>query len=177
MAQRDEGLDKLEAFNAAAAETRAVLQREAEKAAGLADDLDELDGRTDHEMRNLGQTAREFDARYGPVYEMAWAASHAAAFPITPATGWQLGTLVARSQRQGLIAAADGLEFAYEEFPRARVEAVRALEEAETAASEASRELAEALGAFADDVEPRADAVAERVAALRHLLAHHMGED
>ena len=176
MAQRDDGLDKLEAFNAHVAETRAVLQREAEKVADLGDDIEELGDRIDHELSNLGTTAREFDARYGLEYQK-WCAhmGMSCLAAVAPGAGWVLGWTLAESQRRVLVATAEAIEAEYEAFPQQREEAVSALEDAERAASQAAGHFTDAMRAFADDVEPQSEPVLDAAAALRHVLDHHVG--
>lgn len=65
MAQRDEGLDKLEAFIAAAAETRANLQRNGERLSDLAQRLEEHFGDVEARLTELDDAIETFDARYG----------------------------------------------------------------------------------------------------------------
>ena len=65
MAQRDEGLDKLEAFIAAAAETRANLQRNGERMSDLAERLEEYFGDVEARLTELDHAIETFDARYG----------------------------------------------------------------------------------------------------------------
>lgn len=65
MAQRDEGLDKLEAFIAAAAETRANLQRNGERLGDLAQRLEEHFGDVEARLTELDDAIETFDARYG----------------------------------------------------------------------------------------------------------------
>jgi hypothetical protein len=128
MAQRDEGLDRLEAFIGLAAETRAALQRDAEKLSDVEGVLEELGERLDGEMKDLGTTVRELDARYGPTFEVQVAIAFGVSLaPFATAAGMTVGFQLAHTQRQVLIASADGLEAAYEHFPQARREAVDVL--------------------------------------------------
>jgi tetrahydromethanopterin S-methyltransferase subunit F len=65
MAQRDDGLDKLEAFIAAAAETRANLQRDAERMSDVCERLEEYLGDVEARLTELDDAIEAFDARYG----------------------------------------------------------------------------------------------------------------
>src|SRR6185369_10488811 len=130
MAQRDEGLDKLESFIAAAAETRAALQRDAEKVGDVSEEIEDLGGRIDDQLRNLGATAREIDAVIGPIYELELASfGMASTTPFDPRTGWATGTILARTQRGALIASADALEYEYEHFGERREQAADVMEQ------------------------------------------------
>ena len=175
MAQRDEGLDKLESFIGAAAETRAVLQREAEALADMEDEVQELGERFDHEMKNLGTTARELDARYGPTYEQLWMiVSSGLAAHIGIAAAFHIGHLVGQGHRQGFIAAADALEFAYEHFPEARQAALEALQRAEAAASDAFDELKAAAQELGADVPPLTETTMRHLGGVRAQVAAHL---
>ena len=174
MAQRDEGLDKLEAFIAGAAETRAVLQRETEALADAEDEMDELGERLDQEMKDLGTTAREFDARYGPVYEILMASFMGASLPLTYSAGYSLGFQLARMNRPLLIVAAEALEHAYERFPENRKQALEELARADAAAADAFDELRGELRALGMRAAPLAEGVAVDLGGLRAQLDAHL---
>jgi hypothetical protein len=176
MAQRDEGVDRLEAFTRVAAEARVALQRDAERVAAVEDALEELVERLDHEMKDLGTTARELDARYGPHYELQVALFMGATMsPFATAQGLALGFMMARSHRQALIASADGLQAAYEHFPEARQEAMAELERAESSAADTFAELLEAATALEDEVQPLGNAAAGHLDGVRAQVAAHLG--
>ena len=80
MAQRDEGLDKLEAFIAAAAETRANLQRNGERMSDLAERLEEYFGDVEARLTELDDAIETFDARYGDQIQIILAVA-----PVVPA--------------------------------------------------------------------------------------------
>jgi methyl-accepting chemotaxis protein len=178
MAQRDEGLDKLESFIGMAAETRAAMQRDTEKMADVSEEIEDLGGRIDHQMRNLGATAREIDSVVGPLYEVQMEAIGAAmTSPFNPGAGWVTAGILAREQRREIIAAADALENEYEHFGERRQQAADALEQATAAASEASEHFQDALQSIQDDVQPLADSVSAAIDGLARQLAVNLAED
>lgn len=171
MAQRDEGLDKLESFIAATAETRAVLEREANVLDELEDRLEDLGDDIDEQMKNLGQNARELDERHGAEYQLHYALFTAAPFMgLMGGAGYlpmfQIQYQAAGSQRVAMVAAADLLEQEYEAFPERREAAREALAEAARSAEQATEECAAAARAAQEAVEPVKDAVQGTVRAL-----------
>jgi ABC-type transporter Mla subunit MlaD len=177
MAQRDEGLDKLESFIAATAEARAALQRDAEKVADVSEEIEDVGGRIDDHMRNLGATAREIDAVIGPIYQLEMELVWTGAMTIAPGAGWTLGHVTAVEQRRSIIAAADTLEHEYEAFGERRQQAADALEQADAAAGEASEAFQAAAHAIQEAVQPLADSVSASIDELAQVLAENLAED
>jgi hypothetical protein len=175
MAQRDEGLLRLESFIAVAAETRIGLQREAEKMADLSDEIEDLGGRMDAEMKDLGSTAREFDARYGPIYEEWLGMSMAVG--LTSGSLSRLGTLTARMQRSALIAAADALAYEYEHFPERRQQAAEALDQAAAAASDAFEQFQASARVMEEAVEPLSESLTISIDGLLQVVRDNVPEN
>ena len=78
MAQRDEGLDRLEAFIAAAAQASSGLQREAVRLRGLSARIADEAGDVEARLEDLDQAIEDFDARYGDEVEIVLALAVAA---------------------------------------------------------------------------------------------------
>src|SRR5262245_7033758 len=93
MAQRDEGLERLEAFIAAAAETRAGLQRNGERMSDLSERLEEYFGDVEARLQDLDDAIETFDARYGDQVQLILAV----------VVGVYVGTMTAGLGPVGLI--------------------------------------------------------------------------
>lgn len=173
MAARDEGLDRLEAFIAAAAETRANLQRSGARLRELRDHLRGDDVDVVAELRRLDTAVEAFDDRYGDQIEEGLALAFAIGamvalvgnpplMPVAFVAVYVISHEVLHEQRKVLREDGDAAIVAYEALGEASVrveselahagqEALHAFEAFDEAADEARGEIDALLRGLASE--------------------------
>lgn len=180
MAQRDEGLDNLEAFIAAAAATGAALQRDGERVRAQAQRLDQAE--VDARLEELDRDIEAFDAQHGDLIEAYVMVELIllVGIPLATAGGGgllpfviPLSFLAARELRHRVVCAADDARVAYDALCAAAERIDHFLAEAGDDAREAFDAFEHAADAGGEEIDHLAEAAGQGLEEMGVGLASH----